>query len=99
MYQPTKAPAPILAEVIHLSLQSLKTPNQTNRGCGILPARSNVSVKSRNFMQNPSVLVLDSGIGGLSITQEIRKLCPQLHITYLADLAAFPYGPKSGEQI
>jgi len=50
-------------------------------------------------MQNPSVLVLDSGIGGLSITQEIRKLCPQLHITYLADLAAFPYGPKSGEQI
>lgn len=48
---------------------------------------------------NTSVLVLDSGIGGLSITQEIRKLCPGLHINYLADLAAFPYGTKSGDQI
>ncbi len=50
-------------------------------------------------MPSPSVLILDSGIGGLSVTREIRMLCPYLHIDYLADLAAFPYGIKSEEQI
>jgi glutamate racemase len=50
-------------------------------------------------MASPSVLILDSGIGGLSVTREIRTLCPYLHIDYLADLAAFPYGIKSEEQI
>jgi glutamate racemase len=50
-------------------------------------------------MPSPSVLILDSGIGGLSVTREIRTHCPYLHIDYLADLAAFPYGIKSEEQI
>ncbi|MCR6654040.1 MAG: glutamate racemase [Cellvibrionaceae bacterium] len=50
-------------------------------------------------MPTASVLVLDSGIGGLSVTREIRALCPYLHIDYLADLGAFPYGTKSGEEI
>lgn len=50
-------------------------------------------------MPTASVLILDSGIGGLSVTREIRTLCPSLHIHYLADLGAFPYGTKTGEQI
>lgn len=50
-------------------------------------------------MTIPSVLVLDSGIGGLSITWEIRTRCPLLHIDYIADLEAFPYGIKPEEQI
>jgi glutamate racemase len=50
-------------------------------------------------MAIPSVLVLDSGVGGLSITGEIRARCPSLHIDYIADLAAFPYGVKPEEQI
>jgi glutamate racemase len=50
-------------------------------------------------MTIPSVLVLDSGVGGLSITGEIRTRCPSLHIDYIADLAAFPYGTKPEDHI
>ncbi len=39
-----------------------------------------------------NVLVFDSGVGGLSITQEIIARLPQVNITYAADNAAFPYG-------
>ena len=39
-----------------------------------------------------TVLVLDSGIGGLGIATELRALRPDAPITYLADNAGFPYG-------
>lgn len=42
----------------------------------------------------PRILVFDSGVGGLSIVQEIRALLPGLGIDYLADNAFFPYGTK-----
>jgi glutamate racemase len=46
------------------------------------------------------ILVLDSGVGGLSIVSQIRALCPpSLGIDYLADWAAFPYGPKTEAQL
>ncbi|WP_310619244.1 glutamate racemase [Flexibacterium corallicola] len=38
------------------------------------------------------VLVFDSGIGGLSVLRQIRRLMPDLDAVYLADDAAFPYG-------
>lgn len=38
------------------------------------------------------VLVVDSGIGGLSVAREIRALRPDLEMVYVADDAAFPYG-------
>lgn len=40
------------------------------------------------------ILVFDSGVGGLSIVQEIRALLPTLGIDYLADSAFFPYGTR-----
>ncbi|MEP3244321.1 MAG: glutamate racemase [Sneathiella sp.] len=42
-----------------------------------------------------SVLVIDSGIGGLSVVQAIRKISPALSVTYLADNGGFPYGALS----
>ena len=42
----------------------------------------------------PSVLVFDSGVGGLSIAAEIRRLLPAIAIHYLMDDEAFPYGIK-----
>ncbi|MEP3599666.1 MAG: glutamate racemase [Stappiaceae bacterium] len=39
-----------------------------------------------------SVLVFDSGSGGLSVLKEIRSLLPGQDCHYLADVAAFPYG-------
>lgn len=47
----------------------------------------------------PTVLVFDSGVGGLSVYDEIRKLLPDLHYLYAFDNVAFPYGEKSEEFI
>lgn len=38
------------------------------------------------------ILVFDSGVGGLSAVQAIRRTLPHVGIVYLADLAGFPYG-------
>lgn len=43
----------------------------------------------------PTVLVFDSGVGGLSVCQSILMRCPECRILYTADNAAFPYGTKS----
>ncbi|KQN63359.1 glutamate racemase [Erwinia sp. B116] len=45
------------------------------------------------------MLVFDSGVGGLSVYDEIRKLLPDLHYLYAFDNVAFPYGEKSEEFI
>lgn len=39
--------------------------------------------------------VFDSGYGGLTILDEIRKLMPQYDYIYLGDNARAPYGPRS----
>lgn len=49
------------------------------------------------IMTPPSVLIFDSGAGGLSIAAEIRTLLPTLPIHYLMDDAAFPYGQSQDE--
>jgi len=41
------------------------------------------------------VLVFDSGVGGLSVYDEIRQLLPNLHYLYAFDNEGFPYGEKS----
>ena len=47
----------------------------------------------------PTVLVFDSGVGGLSVYDEIRHLLPDLHYIYAFDNVAFPYGETSEEFI
>lgn len=39
-----------------------------------------------------SILVFDSGIGGLTVLREARILMPEHRFVYVADDAAFPYG-------
>lgn len=43
--------------------------------------------------------IFDSGIGGLSIAKEIKKLCPQENIIYFGDTRHLPYGQKSPQAI
>lgn len=50
-------------------------------------------------LPRPTVLVFDSGVGGLSVYQEVRQLLPDLHYIYTFDNVAFPYGEKSEEFI
>lgn len=40
------------------------------------------------------VLVFDSGIGGLTVREELARLAPGLTIDYAADTGFFPYGDK-----
>jgi glutamate racemase len=44
-------------------------------------------------MSDRPVLVFDSGIGGLTVLREARVLMPGRRFVYVADDAAFPYGP------
>ncbi|KMJ46733.1 glutamate racemase [Xenorhabdus khoisanae] len=52
-----------------------------------------------NKTTRPTILVFDSGVGGLSVYQEIRQLLPDLHYIYAFDNEAFPYGEKTAEVI
>jgi glutamate racemase len=45
------------------------------------------------------LLIFDSGIGGLSVLDPIRRLLPNAPIVYAADSAGFPYGTKSPADI
>jgi glutamate racemase len=45
------------------------------------------------------LLIFDSGIGGLSVLDPIRKLLPNAPIVYAADSAGFPYGTKNAAEI
>ena len=48
--------------------------------------------------ENP-IGMFDSGIGGITIYEEIHKLLPNENIIYLADSENAPYGEKTKEQI
>ncbi|MGF1682985.1 glutamate racemase [Photobacterium minamisatsumaniensis] len=45
------------------------------------------------------VLIFDSGVGGLSIYQEIYSQLPQVQYVYAFDDAAFPYGELSEQEL
>ncbi|GAA5648361.1 glutamate racemase [Vibrio proteolyticus] len=45
--------------------------------------------------EKQTVLIFDSGVGGLSVYQEIRDLLPQLNYIYIFDNEAYPYGELS----
>jgi glutamate racemase len=43
----------------------------------------------------PAILVYDSGLGGLSVMEALRKVMPDAPFVYVADTAGFPYGTRS----
>ena len=45
------------------------------------------------------IVIFDSGVGGLSIYQEIKQVLPHIEVVYCADTQAFPYGPKPEEEV
>lgn len=47
----------------------------------------------------PKILIFDSGVGGLSVLDEIRRLTPWCQLVYASDNAAFPYGLKEEMQL
>jgi len=47
----------------------------------------------------PTILVFDSGLGGLTVLREIVRVRPDAHYVYVADDAFFPYGHHGEDQI
>jgi glutamate racemase len=47
----------------------------------------------------PTILVLDSGLGGLTVLREIVPTRPDAHFVYVADDLFFPYGHHSEAEI
>src|SRR6202140_217335 len=47
----------------------------------------------------PTILVFDSGLGGLTVLREVVKGRPDAHYIYVADDAFFPYGQHGEDQI
>ncbi|MBR1124466.1 glutamate racemase [Bradyrhizobium lablabi] len=47
----------------------------------------------------PTILVFDSGLGGLTVLRQIVAARPDAHFVYVADDAFFPYGQHSEEAI
>jgi len=45
------------------------------------------------------LLLFDSGVGGLSVLDEVRSLLPQAPVIYAADNAGLPYGAKTEAQV
>lgn len=43
--------------------------------------------------------IFDSGVGGLTVVREVRRILPHLDILYFGDTARVPYGNKSPETI
>lgn len=50
-------------------------------------------------MDNRSIGVFDSGIGGLTAVKELIKILPNENIVYFGDTARVPYGSRSAETI
>ena len=48
---------------------------------------------------SPTILVFDSGLGGLTVLREVVAARPDAHFAYVADDAFFPYGHHNEDEI
>lgn len=45
------------------------------------------------------MIIVDSGLGGISVVRALRALQPDIVLTYLADTAGFPYGKRNAQDV
>lgn len=45
------------------------------------------------------ILLLDTGVGGLTVLAEVRKALPEARLIYAADMAGLPYGTKTEAEV
>ena len=51
------------------------------------------------YTENDYIAVFDSGIGGISVLRQLRKLMPGENFLYFGDSANAPYGSRSTEEV
>ena len=49
--------------------------------------------------KNSYIAVFDSGVGGVSVLRELRRLCPGERFYYFGDSANAPYGRKTTQEV
>ncbi len=87
-----------LSRKILLSLLCLDNPMQIDLTAGSrYTAFANPVAES--MARRPTVLVFDSGLGGLTVFAEILRARPDAALVYAADDAAFPYGRWSEPEL
>lgn len=81
----------------------IETPSVTGAGGSISGGSSGptyVSYQSASAaLHAPTILVFDSGLGGLSVFRELARARPDARFVYAADDAAFPYGRLGEEEL
>ena len=50
-------------------------------------------------MDARAIGIFDSGLGGLTVVKEIKRVLPNENIIYLGDTARVPYGTRSREVV
>jgi len=71
------------------SVSKEKQPFDKLRAIGVL----------RNLDDASPILLFDSGVGGLTVYDALRRVLPRAPVIYAADLAGLPYGTKTEAQI
>ncbi len=56
-------------------------------------------VKTAVNKKGKPIVIFDSGVGGLSIYQEIKQALPYAPVVYCSDTQGFPYGPKPEQEV
>jgi glutamate racemase len=54
---------------------------------------------TKRALANPTILVFDSGLGGLTVYREIARARPDARYVYAADDALFPYGAIAEDRL
>lgn len=57
-----------------------------------LMAGASLSAAALHVASEPTILVFDSGLGGLTVLDAVRRARPDARYVYVGDDAAFPYG-------
>lgn len=65
--------------------------------CGASTSLARTGLTSLN--ENSPILLFDSGIGGLTVYDALRRTLPDAPVIYAADFAGLPYGSKTEAQV
>lgn len=53
----------------------------------------------KNILKDSPIAFFDSGVGGLTVFEKVKKLLPQENYLYFGDTKNMPYGEKTEEQL
>ncbi|EJL32168.1 glutamate racemase [Novosphingobium sp. AP12] len=64
-----------------------------------MSAPSGATTSAADIDPSAPILLFDSGVGGLTVLEEVRRALPDAPVIYAADTAGLPYGSKTEAQV